>query len=96
MNCKYCKADCVHSGEDRELDKRSCYIPMTNGDNINGMSNHEKAESIAGLIATEHARVSAGLGHELTATQIGQISYTWFCTLHGWLKQPVEVTDDNT
>lgn len=63
--------------------------PMTNGERINTMSNREKAELIAGLIATEHARASAGLGHELTATQISAISHAWFCTLYGWLNQPV-------
>lgn len=41
MNCKYCKADCVHSGEDRELDKRSCYIPMTNGDRAEAEAYHD-------------------------------------------------------
>lgn len=31
MNCKFCKADCVHSGEDRV---KECFghIPMTNAD----------------------------------------------------------------
>ena len=46
MNCKYCKADCAHSGEDRELDKRSCYIPMTNGDKIRAMTDEELCDFI--------------------------------------------------
>ena len=93
-DCKSCKSPmCDMRGRLEDMPEIICYgyDPKTNGDLINGMSNYEKAELIAGLIATEHARVSAGLGHELTATQIGAISHTWFCTLYGWLNQPAEV-----
>lgn len=40
MNCKFCKADCAHRGEERD---RVCmgYIAMTNADRIRAMSDEE-------------------------------------------------------
>lgn len=43
MNCKYCKADCAHRGEQREKECKG-YIPMTNADRIRAMSDEELAE----------------------------------------------------
>ena len=51
MNCKYCKADCVHRGEHREKECKG-YIPMTNADRIRAMSDEELAEIIRCPYAT--------------------------------------------
>lgn len=45
MNCKYCKADCVHRGEDREKECRG-HIHMTNADRIRSMSDEELANNL--------------------------------------------------
>ena len=42
MGCKYCKADCVHRGEDREKECKG-NVPMTNADRIRAMSDEELA-----------------------------------------------------
>jgi hypothetical protein len=83
MNCKFCKADCVRSGEDRELEKRNCYQPMTNGDRIRAMSDEELADflgwrSLCGHIQIDHYEVCETRG------------VCGGCVLN-WLKQPAEV-----
>lgn len=80
MNCKYCKADCAHSGEDRELEKRSCYIPMTNGDRIRSMSDEELAKIISDGGCPP--KIS-----EIVCETTDDCNVCW----RNWLKQPAEV-----
>ena len=74
MNCKFCKADCVRSGEDRELEKRNCYKPMTNGDRIRAMSDEELAD----FLCNNTECGSCKFGH-----------WTG-CNVRDWLKQEAE------
>ena len=80
VDCQYCKADCVHRGEQREKECRG-YVPMTNADRIRAMRDEELLKFI---------------GHNSLCDQIQNESdwcekqATCENCLEKWLKQPAE------
>lgn len=81
-NCKYCKAECGFTGEDRE---RVCkgYISMTNADRIRAMTDEELAtlfekssDCNIGCPAYYHCQLTETIG--------------CFLTMLEWLREPVQ------
>ena len=79
MNCKFCKADCVFRGENREKECRG-HIPMTNADRIRAMSDEELATFI-------YTATRACNNYECESCPIGDENCP---ELDKWLQQPAE------
>ena len=50
MNCKNCKASCVHKGEDYGGKCLVGYVPITNADKIRQKSDEDLAAWLEGLV----------------------------------------------
>lgn len=79
MNCKFCKADCVYRGEDREKECRG-HIPMTNANRIRAMSDEELAWELRVWQADASA---ASRGYQSVYPQNHS-------AVLAWLQQPAE------
>ena len=79
MNCKYCKADCAHRGEQREKECKG-YIPMTKADRIRAMSDEELEEFIKNI------KVRAALCKAVKNND----AFEELCSAE-WLRQPAEM-----
>lgn len=83
MNCKYCKADCAHRGENREKECRG-HIRMTNADRIRAMSDEELAELLRDTVCPV-------VQSDTVCEWFGNCFNCWL----DWLKQPVKDGEDD-
>lgn len=81
-NCKLCRADCVHRGEDRQKGSCKGFLQMTNADRIRAMSDEALANFLCGLFECGDCPYEDQCKTEILRE--------WADGWLNWLRQPAE------
>lgn len=87
--CKLGEKGCYGDGKCRY--KKDCENKViTHADQLRAMSNKELAKFLAEKFSNQHVQTLFSCGVTLLATEISNVTHTWFAAWMQWLQEPAE------